>query len=259
MLVDRDGLQTVTGFLSRRDPFPNDVRTVVVKVEPDSAAAGAGLKAGDRILKLKVTGDWQANSEVLILSGPTEQMARARDSLKEFGVISELDPIAPGETTLKLVVEKQENDRPAYQAAQAAAFQAGRNVIRLDLFSDLLGSWPRGRNSVQFVVDRDGREVELPAFTPRSIGLHPTQVYETISMLLLAVLLLAFYPFRRHDGQVWVLFMVLYAVHRFVNEILRTEPIEGFTMTLSQNISVLVLLAAIALEVYLRKTQPRRA
>jgi prolipoprotein diacylglyceryltransferase len=131
-------------------------------------------------------------------------------------------------------------------------------VVRLDVFSDTLNNWPRGRNSVQFVVERDGKELELPAFTPRSLGLHPTQIYESVSMVLLLFLLLSFYPFRRHDGQVFELFLVGYAVHRFLNEILRTEPVEGLNMTLSQNFSLLFLLAAIGLEIYLRKTQPKR-
>ena len=43
--------------------------------------------------------------------------------------------------------------------------------------------------------------VRLPAFVPRTLGLHPTQLYETISMGLCLFLLLSFYPFRRHDGE----------------------------------------------------------
>jgi prolipoprotein diacylglyceryltransferase len=120
-------------------------------------------------------------------------------------------------------------------------------------FVKRLADWPRGRNEVQFVVQRDGQEKELPAFCPRTIGLHPTQLYETISMVLLLFLLLSFYPFRRHDGQVVVLLMIGYAFHRFMNEILRTEPVEGFEMTLSQLISVAVLVTAIGIEIYLRR------
>ena len=120
-------------------------------------------------------------------------------------------------------------------------------------WSRLNNDWPRGRNELQFIVDRNGQELELPPFIPRTIGLHPTQVYETISMFLLLFLLLSFYPFRRHDGEVFVLLMVGYAFHRFLNEILRTEPVEGFQMTLSQLISVGVLVTALAMEIYLRR------
>ena len=43
-------------------------------------------------------------------------------------------------------------------------------------------------------------------------------------MVLLILLLLAYYPFRRHDGQLMVVLMLGYAVHRFINESLRIEP-----------------------------------
>ena len=156
---------------------------------------------------------------------------------------------------MKFVVNKPENFARAYQIARDSMAVKDRGVVRIDLFSDYLNNWPRGRNSVQFKVERDGQLIELPAFTPRSVGLHPTQIYEIISMILLLMMVLAFYPFRRHDGQVWVVFMAGYAFHRFLNEILRTEPVEGLEMTLSQNISVLMLLVAIGIEIYLRQTQ----
>ena len=47
-------------------------------------------------------------------------------------------------------------------------------------------------------------------------------------MVLLILLLLAYYPYRRHDGQLMVLLMLGYAVHRFINESLRIEPTGGW-------------------------------
>lgn len=258
MLVDKDGLQTVVGFLPQRDLANfDDVRTIVGKIEPDSEAAKAGLKEGDKIIKLRVIGEWQINGEVLIAAAPDKIADELTEALKSYGKPSEMDGAPSGEKILKFIIEKPEDFKPALEKATDMMRATGRRVTTSDLFSDLLVSWPRGRNSVQFVVERDGKEIELSEFTPRSIGLHPTQVYETISMILLLFVVLAFYPFRRHDGQVFVVWMVGYALHRFVNEILRTEPVEGLQMTLSQNISVLVLLGAIALEIFLRKTQPK--
>jgi phosphatidylglycerol---prolipoprotein diacylglyceryl transferase len=254
MLVDRDGLQTAAGFLPEHTGSW-DARTIVGKVEPGSNADKAGIKQGDRIDKFRMADDWQINCDVLIVTGPAKELDRLKDSLKGFGTILDVDAKEP---TIKVIVDKPENFRPAYDLSRSI----GNKVVRLDLYADTLNNWPRGRNSVQFVVERDGKEVELPSFTPRTLGLHPTQVYETISMILLLFLVLSFYPFRRHDGQVFVLFMVGYAVHRFLNEILRTEPIEGIKgldMTLSQNFSVLFLAAAIGLEIFLGKTQPKRA
>ena len=96
------------------------------------------------------------------------------------------------------------------------------------------------------------------AFAPRTIGLYPTQLYETVSMVLLILLLLAYYPFRRHDGQLMVVLMIGYAVHRFINESLRIEPSYALGLTLSQWGSVVVLAAAIGIEIFLWRTMPSR-
>jgi phosphatidylglycerol:prolipoprotein diacylglycerol transferase len=109
--------------------------------------------------------------------------------------------------------------------------------------------WKRGKNDVVLTVHReDGPEQQI-AFSPRTIGLHPTQPYETISAFLLFWLLLAYYPWRRRDGELMVLFMIGYAVHRFLNEMLRTDtdPVFGTGLTLSQNGSILLLLGGIIL------------
>ena len=88
---------------------------------------------------------------------------------------------------------------------------------------------------------------------PWTIGLHPTQLYESVSMALLFLLLLAYYPYRRRPGEVMVLFMLGYAVHRFLNECLRVDTDYVFAhMTLSQNISVIVFVCGLLLLAWLR-------
>jgi len=138
----------------------------------------------------------------------------------------------------------------------------GRKVANDDVLSSYMGQeeWPRGKNDLVLSVERrrgaagpaDGEQVTLPAFSPRTIGLHPTQVYESISMLLLLGVMLACWPFRRRDGMMMVIFMLGYAVHRFLNEMLRndTKPVfEG--MTLSENGSILVFIAGLVLLAWL--------
>ncbi len=259
MLVDRDALQTTTGFVKNTGAQAgDDPRTVVGKIEHGSAADKAGLKEGDKIVRLRYASDWLTNSQVLIVSLPANLAGTIEGALKDSATITDVESAQGGDRTLKIFVDKPENFRATYETTRVMALGAGRTVIRTDRFSDLLNNWPRGRNSIQLAVERDGQELEPSSFTPRSIGLHPTQLYEIISMALALFLCLSFYPFRRHDGQVWVLFMAVYAVHRFLNEILRTEPVEFGRLTLSQGISVGVLVVAIGLEIYLRKTQPRR-
>ncbi len=114
-------------------------------------------------------------------------------------------------------------------------------------------NWPRGETKLALEVERSGRKVDLPPFTPRSLPLFPTQLFESISMGLLFFLLLAFIPYRQYYGEVFVVLMLGYAVHRFFNETLRddTAPVLG-NLTLSQVGSVGVFAVAIVLEICLR-------
>jgi len=152
--------------------------------------------------------------------------------------------------------------QPGSPAAQAG-LQTGDVIVKVDdippngraerTLASLLGKdTPRGKKGVYLTVERDGQETALPPLRPRSIGLHPTQIYESITMLLVFLLLIAFYPFRPRIGSVMVVLMLTYAVHRFLNEMLRndTDPVR-FDMTLSQNGSVLVLLAGLAMGLWL--------
>jgi phosphatidylglycerol:prolipoprotein diacylglycerol transferase len=109
----------------------------------------------------------------------------------------------------------------------------------------------RGRSwSVQLTVRKPGPNSteETLEFAPKTLPIHPTQVYESISMLLLFLLLTAFYPFRRHDGEVMALLMIGYGVHRYFNEMLRADARPtGF----ENNISILLLLGGVAILVWL--------
>jgi phosphatidylglycerol:prolipoprotein diacylglycerol transferase len=126
--------------------------------------------------------------------------------------------------------------------------------------------WPRGSTDVELIVERNGSTVSLPKFTPRTLPLYPTQLFESFSMILLFFVLITFYPYRAYYGQVFVLLMIGYAVHRFFNETLRndTEPVLalkkfGVYLTLSQVGSIFVLAAAVVLHFFLRKFSPLAA
>ncbi len=162
----------------------------------------------------------------------------------------------------------------AMSAAEAAGIKVGDRITKVngednemkgptyDRFEEVIRVWPRGKKELTLEVEHAGgaspAAEPLPAFAPRTVGLYPTQLYETTSMVLVMVFLLAYYPFRRHDGQLMVVLMVLYAYHRFVNESLRIEPVVGLGLTLSQWGSVVILAAALGIEAYLWRTQPSR-
>jgi prolipoprotein diacylglyceryltransferase len=69
---------------------------------------------------------------------------------------------------------------------------------------------------------------------------------------------LAYYPYRRHDGQVMVVLMIGYSLHRFINESLRIEPTVGLGLTLSQWGSVIIFSAAVSMEIFLWCVMPSR-
>ena len=102
----------------------------------------------------------------------------------------------------------------------------------------------------------DGRTIAvsvgpLPA---RSRPVHPTQIYSSINALLLCLLTLAIYPFRRRHGQVIAWLLSLYAMTRFLLEVIRTD--EGGLwagLTISQSISVLVAVGMLAMWVYVQR------
>ena len=166
------------------------------------------------------------------------------------------------------IVDRVERDSPAY----AEGLRDGDEILKADrqdiaVYRDAAGTrpdaletylvqhWRRGKVDLALTVrHRDGKEEALAPIHPETLHLHPTQVFESISMVLLLFVLLAFEPFRRHDGELMALLMILYPIHRFLDEMLRndTDPV-AFHMTLSQNISILVIVAGIAWFCWLRR------
>jgi prolipoprotein diacylglyceryltransferase len=84
----------------------------------------------------------------------------------------------------------------------------------------------RGKNDLELSVIHEGavQAVDLPPFVPRTLGLYPTQLYEVVSMALLMLVLFAYEPLRRRPGQVMAILMMGYAIHRYLNEMLRDDP-----------------------------------
>jgi phosphatidylglycerol:prolipoprotein diacylglycerol transferase len=83
--------------------------------------------------------------------------------------------------------------------------------------------------------------------SPQSLPVHPTQLYSALDALVLLLLLSAYYPLRRRDGEVIGLLMLTYPITRFAIEYLRNDEGVFFAgMTISQTISVALLLGACA-------------
>ncbi len=109
-------------------------------------------------------------------------------------------------------------------------------------------------------VDQMVRGVLSPSNPPsHSLPVHPAQLYSAITAALIGWLLWSYYPFRRRDGQVIALMLMIYPISRFLEEIIRTdEPaVFGTGLSISQNLSLAVFVAGIGLWFYLSK-QPAR-
>ncbi len=93
---------------------------------------------------------------------------------------------------------------------------------------------------------------------PRSLPMHPAQLYSLIDALLLCGLLLAYEPFKRRDGELTALVLTLHPISRFLLEIIRIDEsaVFGTGMSISQNISIGIFLVGIILWAYLLWRKP---
>jgi phosphatidylglycerol:prolipoprotein diacylglycerol transferase len=137
--------------------------------------------------------------------------------------------------------------------------EGNRVILPVDMLARcLVYNWPRGQTQLRLKVKHaaDGAEEELPPIAPRTLGLHPTQLYEVVSMALLFLVLTAYYPLRRRPGQVVAVLMAAYGVHRYLNELLRDDPrpqgLESYT-------SIVLVVAGIALWTYLQVQAEKKA
>ena len=81
-----------------------------------------------------------------------------------------------------------------------------------------------------------------------SLSVHPTQIYSMLGNLSIFFIIKAFFKHRRRDGEVTLMFCGLYSIMRFTVEIFRDDnPLLFDGMTISQNVSILVLIAIVAL------------
>jgi phosphatidylglycerol:prolipoprotein diacylglycerol transferase len=129
---------------------------------------------------------------------------------------------------------------PAAKEVVFANFEVGR-PLRLELSSG---------KTIQIAA------VPIPA---RSRPVHPTQLYSAIDAGLLGWLLWSFYPFRRRDGELIAMLLTIHPITRFLLEVIRTdEPaVFGTGMSISQNISIVLLACGLALWWHLSRA-PRR-
>ena len=153
--------------------------------------------------------------------------------------------------------------RPHSPAAEQG-LRAGGHVRRMyvqptDVWKEARRNDDRATAMVTVVMDDGGVANwgwrDLPQ---GAMPLHPTQIYSSINALLLCLLLWSFYPFRRREGEVFALMLSVYPVSRFLLEQIRSDESGqwGTSLTISQWVSLGILILAVALWIYVSR-QPR--
>ena len=169
-------------------------------------------------------------------------MRRPRVASVEVDSPAERAGLQVGDLVLRI------NDRPLASADEAqeillTAVRDGQLPLRIDA---------AGKSYV----------VELPArLQTHSRPVHPVQIYSAIDALLLTLLLLAFEPLRRRDGETFALFLGVHGISRFLLETIRIDEgaVFGTGLSISQNISVVMLLGAVGLWIYASRRPPQTA
>ena len=93
----------------------------------------------------------------------------------------------------------------------------------------------------------------------RSLGVHPTQIYSAVNALLLCLVLWFFWHYRKSDGEVFALMLILYPIGRFFIEIIRNDEAGQFgtEFTISQWVSVITIAIGFAMFAYRRAAGER--
>lgn len=84
------------------------------------------------------------------------------------------------------------------------------------------------------------------------LQVHPTFLYESVWNLIVFILLINYRNHKRYDGEVFVLYIIGYALGRVWIEGLRTDQllIGSSNLAISQILSFILLIIAIAYEIY---------
>jgi len=164
-----------------------------------------------------------------------------------------------------VVVEKVEPD----SAAAKAGVQSGEHIARINGYPVV--NVHDAKHRLLFHIN-PGEQLEVatdagkthawtvPEALPRSNPVHPTQIYSTLSALFVFTVLMLWSPRQRRDGELFALLLTVYPVVRFILEMIRTDEASlwGTGMTISQNVSLLMLMCAAALWVYILRRPAER-
>lgn len=95
---------------------------------------------------------------------------------------------------------------------------------------------------------------ELPN---QSLKTHPTQLYSAVSAGLLCLVLWFYFPYRKSNGEVFALMLILYPITRFLLEMIRRDEQGQFgtTFTISQWVSMGIIVLGFGVWIYSRSME----
>jgi phosphatidylglycerol:prolipoprotein diacylglycerol transferase len=164
-----------------------------------------------------------------------------------------------------VVIDRLDAGSPAEKAGllvgEVVQAVNGNTVATADAARDeIIDTFLAGKSLRLGMAGGEQRTIAAIDAPPRSLPVHPTQIYSAIDAGLLAWLLWAFYPYRRRDGAVIVLMITLHPISRFLLECIRVDesPVFGTGLSISQNLSLALLAVAVVLWVWLLQKPPGR-
>lgn len=154
-------------------------------------------------------------------------------------------------------------EKQSLEPGQRITSVGGRPVDTVEQAMWLFLTAHEADRQVTITVDGDGPlgQIVLAGPAGHSRPVHPTQLYSAINALVICLFLLACDPFCRRDGQLWATMLTVYPVTRFLLEYIRDDERSVFStdLTISQNVSLAILAAAVATWLYVLRKPPGRA
>lgn len=108
---------------------------------------------------------------------------------------------------------------------------------------DMTLDGPRLKKPEAIAIDPD---LQAIAARERALPVHNAQIYSAITALLLAALLTAFFTLPHVPGRVFALMMILEGATRYLLELLRAEPAQVGSLTLSMFIGIALVVGGFA-------------